>query len=495
MRLHRLPWLVALASHALGVLGAFTLDDVHAVLGHPAVNGRGTLRDAFVLTFWGQPLGTPPASWRPVTTLSLALDARLSGTSPSAMHAVSLALFCLLVAEVHGFARRYLEPRAALVAVCLFAAMPLHVENVASLVGRADVLALLLGLVALRPGSSRAASVLAALAFAGSLLSKESALALVGVAALLAVAEAPGDARRGAWSRAAVLGCVAVAYLAVRLVATGSVARWSAPDDVLDGAAAWQRAVYAVEYAARAMQLVVAPFDLCTGRKFAMLWRPETPLTPFFAAGAALLAAAGWSSWAAWRAQRPAWAACACGTALMFTGLAWKVPEAMADRFFLAPTLFLALAIAPAITGWWSTGGVRRTLVAALVALNVALSAWQSTRWRDDVTLLAHSVAACPDSAHDHFRLAGVLEQRGAADEAAWHAALAYECIRRFPHRWRHPALDAEDTLPAAERVRRLPALLHADGPDGPWRAAVAAYARRNGFVRAAERIAPSSRP
>ena len=124
-----------------------------------------------------------------------------------------------------------------------------------------------------------------------------------------------------------------------------------------------------------------------------------------------------------------------------------------------------------------------------LVALNVTVSAWQSTRWRDDATLLAHSVAACPDSAHDHFRYAGLLESRGDVDEAAWHVALAYECIRRFPNRWRHPALDAEETVPAADRVGRLPTLLHADRPDFAWRNAVAGYAQRNDMPRAAARI------
>lgn len=128
-------------------------------------------------------------------------------------------------------------------------------------------------------------------------------------------------------------------------------------------------------------------------------------------------------------------------------------------------------------------------MVGMLVAVHVATGAYLSTRWRDDPTLYAHSVAACPASAHNHYRYAGLLESRGEVDEAAWHAALAYEAIRRFPGEWEHPAIEAEETLPAAERVRRMHELLRIDRPQFDWRNAVAGYAQRNQMPRAAARI------
>ena len=161
----------------------------------------------------------------------------------------------------------------------------------------------------------------------------------------------------------------------------------------------------------------------------------------------------------------------------------------MADRFFLAPAWFAALLVAPAVRGWWQAGGARRALVALLVALHLATGAYLSTRWHDDPTLYAHAVAACPASAHNHFRYAGLLESRGEIAEAAWHAALAYEAIRRFPNAWEHPALEAEETLRAEVRVRAMHALMHIDRPEFAWRNAVAGYAQRNGMPRAAARI------
>jgi hypothetical protein len=489
LRRHALPCSIALLAHLPGLGGDFVLDDVRAITSHPGVNGRGPLAMVFTRTFWGQALGTPPASWRPLTTLTFALDARLFGLSPLAMHLTSLGWFLALLAVAHGFARAHLPAAAALLAACVFAAMPLHVENVASLVGRADVIALLLGLAALRSRPTLAGLAGAVLATAGALLAKESALGLVAVAAVLALAPPHGETRRDGWRRASVMTLAASLYLALRLATSGTIARWFAPDDVLAGAAPWQRAVYAVEYLSRAARLLVAPFDLCTGRKFAVVWRPATALTPAFAAGLALLALGAWSTRRALRASRPAWALCVGATGAMFTGLAWTVPEAMADRFFLAPTWFAALALAPPLLAWWQSGGARRGLVGALVALHVATGAYLSTRWRDDATLYAHAVAACPASAHNHFRYAGLLDSVGRADESAWHAALAYEAIRHFPSEWEHPAVEAEETLPADERQRRMHALLRVARDERGWRNAVAGYAQRNGMPRAAARI------
>ena len=131
----------------------------------------------------------------------------------------------------------HLPAPAALLAACLFAAMPLHVENVASLVGRADVIALLLGLVALRSRPTLPGLGVTALATAGALLAKESAVSLVAVAAVLSFTPPHGETPRDGWQRTSVMTLVASLYVATRLVTSGTVARWFAPDDVLEGAA------------------------------------------------------------------------------------------------------------------------------------------------------------------------------------------------------------------------------------------------------------------
>src|SRR5437762_2792653 len=73
------------------------------------------------------------------------------------------------------------SPRVALAAGALFALHPLHTEAVAGLVGRADVLATLLGALAwwLHRRRVPAATLLAPLCLGGALLAKESAVLIL----------------------------------------------------------------------------------------------------------------------------------------------------------------------------------------------------------------------------------------------------------------------------------------------------------------------------
>src|SRR4051812_45131080 len=73
--------LVVMASLAFGagLTGTFVLDDEQAITRNPVVQGEAPLSDAFPLTFWRKPLSAFPPSFRPLTTLSFALDHRLMG--------------------------------------------------------------------------------------------------------------------------------------------------------------------------------------------------------------------------------------------------------------------------------------------------------------------------------------------------------------------------------------------------------------------------------
>ncbi len=104
--------------------------------------------------------------WRPITTLSLELDWRLSGGSPVWFHlvnlilhtAVTLLLFGLLLRLLRGLpggplgrpsGRLRLEKAVALAAALLFAVHPVHTEAVTWVAGRAELLAALFTLAAL----------------------------------------------------------------------------------------------------------------------------------------------------------------------------------------------------------------------------------------------------------------------------------------------------------------------------------------------------------
>ena len=134
------------------------------------------------------------------------------------------------------------------------------------------------------------------------------------------------------------------------------------------------------------------------------------------------------------------------------SGLVLAMPESMADRFLLLPSLFLCLAIGPAMLSlWrWRTGG--RALLLAGLALQVVLSSRQARAWHDNGTVLSHAVVACPDSIHNHFRYAEYLSTTGQTAEAVWHFAVVAKGRHAFPYAWSHPAKQEERTLPVEER-------------------------------------------
>ncbi|KAK3927728.1 Protein O-mannosyl-transferase TMTC2 [Frankliniella fusca] len=127
-----------------------------AVLRNPDVTGSSPWLSAFSNDFWGTPLthSGSHGSYRPLTVLSLRLNALLAGgalqDSPWGFHAGNVLLHVAASLLVLALGRRLLgSPWAAAVAALLFAAHPVHCEAVAGVVGRADLLCAVFSLVSL----------------------------------------------------------------------------------------------------------------------------------------------------------------------------------------------------------------------------------------------------------------------------------------------------------------------------------------------------------
>ncbi|MDW8282270.1 MAG: hypothetical protein RMK29_11185 [Myxococcales bacterium] len=488
MKLRLLPWILAAICFAPGLGGQFVLDDLLAIVTNPVVTGQKGAHEAFLRTFWGRPLHEPPTAYRPLTTLLFRLEHAVLGPSPLGFHAVGLALYLALVWAAFRLARLYLEERAAALAISLFAVCPLHVENVTSLVGAADMLALLASLGALlllspTLGGGPAPSVARTLGAAGlqglALLSKEGAATWPAVAAVLLVCSLPPGApwrqRLRRLGPALWLGGVTLGYLLLRVRLLPLTFHNPIPDDVLAGASVGARVRFALGLLASYARLLAVPLDLCTGRKYAEVALPQT-LDGAAVAGAVLLGAALWVTLRQGCAGRPPWLLCALICFSLYSSLLFPVPEAMADRFMLAPSLFLSLWLGPALAQLARGGTARRALLVLLLGSHGALAAAQTRVWRTTLTLLEHSVVACPNSIHNHVRLADELSRVGRHAEAAWHYAVARAGRAHFPHPWSHPAREAELDLPPQVRLARLPELLGATEPADRYRARLAAF-------------------
>ena len=165
------------------------------------------------------------------------------------------------------------------------------------------------------------------------------------------------------------------------------------------------------------------------------------------------------------------------------------MPESMADRFLLLPSLFLCLAIGPALTSFWRRGRVPQAMLGAALALQSVLCNFQARTWHDEGRLLAHAVRVCPDSLHNHFRYAEYLSQRGETAEAVWHYAVYTKGRHAFPYEWKHPASEEERTLPVDRRIRDMPRLLQANIDAAQWYGRFHSYLRSLGRWREARLV------
>ncbi|TPV95836.1 MAG: glycosyltransferase family 39 protein [Myxococcales bacterium FL481] len=502
---HRWAWLPVVAAalaFASGLGGGFVLDDVPAILDNPVVTGDVDASEAFTRTFWGRPLDVPPPSYRPIASLSFRLDHALFGPSAVAFHVVSLLVYLALVVAAYRLARLYFRPPISAVAIALWAVMPLHVENVASLVGRADTLAVLAGTLGLvlvlvasrasvRPRRAVACGLLSLASLAVAVLSKESALTWAPAAALLLLwptATEPATSRSRARGLAAGGLLLAVTYWFVRQTLLPDPFDASyVEDDILAGATPAERAWFALDVLGHYGRLVFAPGDLCTGRKYAVVARSDG-LTTDIVIGLAGLAAALVDTGRAWRQRRPPWLACALVTYSVVSNVVFSLPEAMADRFLLGPTLFLALAGAQ-LASRVSIRPYVRVIAGIVLAAQIAASAGYATRWRDTASLLEHGVIACPNSAHNRFRFAHHLARRGLVDEAIWNFAVAAQIRTHFPQPVDLPFAQWETSLGPDERVRRMHRLFAVEMPEDAWRAAFAELMAKQGLPALAVRL------
>src|SRR5262249_2203156 len=156
-------------------------DDNLYVAANPQVAHFASAARAFVTAY---PESAPQLGlYRPLTVVSYALNAAITGASPWGFHLFNVLLHVLVVLTVFGLARRLFGGAAlpAFIAALLFAVHAVHVEAVAWIVGRAEVLATLFALlsfrayVAYREGGGGTALALSALAYGAALLSKETA--------------------------------------------------------------------------------------------------------------------------------------------------------------------------------------------------------------------------------------------------------------------------------------------------------------------------------
>jgi hypothetical protein len=411
------PALVALAAvavFAVTVSYQFAYDDHSVIVENRLVHHLANWPQILTSPWW------PRGLYRPFTSLTLAANWTLDPGDPAGFHGVNVLLHALAAALVWVLGTRVMGAPGGVAAGLLFAVHPVHVEAVANVVGRAEVLATVFALAAalayLRYGEwagdpgdgSRRRGLAAAGTLAATVLalaSKESAFALPGVllAADWAAAAAAGVSLRErlarTWPLWAGVLLVAVGWLFVRAAVVGGLAG-DLPAPGLARTTMGERIAIMLPVVPEYLRLLLVPARLSV--EYSPDFLPVSTRFGLRALGGLLALACCVAAAVALRRRAPAasagllWA----GTALFVVGNV-LVPSGvlLAER-----TLYLASAgVCLALGALWALlhrahSAPAVVLLALVLGLGAARSYTRAGIWRDDSTLFPQLVADAPGS-------------------------------------------------------------------------------------------------
>lgn len=405
------------------------------------------------------------SNWHPLTMLSHMLDCELFDLNGRGHHLTSLLLHLANVWLLFEVLRRMtgaVGPSAFVAA--LFGIHPTHVESVAWIAERKDVLSGLFFLLTLgayqrwvrirTPRRYLAVFLL----FACGLLSKPMLVTLPCVLLLLDVW--PLGRLRPAETRSVRDLLVGLRPLLIEKIPLFALSAASSAVTVYaqQGSLATLNAVST----GRRVGNALVSYAVYLGKTF---WPeklaafyplpPAIPLWKTLAAGALLAAVTALVIWALRRAPYLAvgwfWF---LGMMVPVIGLVQVGRQSMADRYTYLPSIGLFVMIAWGAAQLLAGGRVRRAALvgaslAAILALSVAAHAQVGT-WKDSLTLFRHALTVTEDNYLAHLNVAVALSQQGDEEGALHHFR---EVLRIQPH-----LADAHAALGAAYRRWGRPA-------------------------------------
>ena len=398
-------------------------DDSTYVTENPTVLGGLSWSSAW----WALTTGHSPY-WHPMTWLSHLLDITLFGPDAGMYHVSNLVLHLANTLLVFELFRRMTGAmgRSAFVAA-IFAVHPLHVESVAWIAERKDVLSTFFWLLtvlsyvayARRRGWPRYLAMLALYALA--LMSKPMVVTLPLVLVLLDIwplRRTESGLRDRTWAQLILEKVPLLALAVATSIATVIIQHRVGAMAGLD-ALPWQVRVgnATIGYVAYLWK-TVWPTHLAA-------FYPFFTIDPVRVAGAAAALIAVTLAVIAGRARYPyllvGWFWYGITIAPVI-GLLQAGEQGMADRFMYVPMIGILVVVAWGVPALVERRGVPGpSLVAGAVALVVACAIAaraQAAHWEDSVMLWQHATRVTPESYIAHENLGQALRERGQLDEA-----------------------------------------------------------------------------
>ncbi len=396
-------------------------------------------------------------NFHPLTSFSHMLDCELFGLDPRgphienvALHALDAVLLCLVLARFTGAWWR------SLLVAAFFALHPAHVESVAWISERKDVLSTLFFLLTLlayqrwTQRSSRSRYVLVAVLFVLGLLAKPMLVTLPFVLLILDVwplkrARWPlfGTGMLRLWLEKWPLFAIA----GVSAVATFFVQNAAGAVMTAQTLSIPQRIANALASYGRYLKLIFAPHDLAIYYPLTDGWPIEEAI-----GGLVFIVIATTIAWCV-RSKRPyalvgwTWF---LGTLVPVIGLVQVGAQAYADRYTYIPSIGIAIVVVWLVADFVADSRAARAAAGVVAAFLLGwcgvATARQTALWKDTRTLFTHALAVAPPNAVAYQNLGNALLMDGEIDRAIECLRESLRIIPDFP--------DAENNLGTALGIR-----------------------------------------
>ena len=436
----RVAWVsagVACAVYLIALRNGWALDDYHLVVRNPAAHSVWAALGALFSPYWPLQGEQSAGLYRPLATLTYAVDWAISGGRPWWFHLTNLLLHGLVTALLAVVALRWLPPLGALAAGVVFAIHPVHVEAVANVIGRTEMLAalgLLAAVLAARryraadpPGRPRWL-VLTLLATGLALAAKEHAVVTIVVLGLDHWLDAPAT-RRPAGDLYLAVATLTLAWLFLWQAIAGPLAAGSAIVP-LQNLPAGQRLATVIPAQLDVVRLLAWPFDLSADYSPQVV--PIRLAWSLVASLALVTSSAMLGLGLAARRRAPALTfgiLAGAATYLPSSNLLFTSGVTLAERNLYVAAIAPALAVGCVVA--WATMRHRLRIAVTAVALGCAAFAVRAvTRvpfWRDSRTVVIESIVQHPEDFLAHAWLGDVLLLTGDSTRALAQHLVAME--------------------------------------------------------------------
>ncbi len=446
--------------YANSLYNDFTYDDHAVVVGDTRSHSLSRIGEIFSGGYWTV---TKRTLYRPMTHLSFALNHALTGLSAPGYRAVNITLHGLICVALYRLMTvLFGQFWPAVVAAAVFAVLPIHVEAVAPIVGRSEVLSTVLVLMAMVLYAGDAASggrgpswryALALLLSLGAMLTKENAIVLVALVPAFDIWRrlcAPASERKGGWEsyltsrffwRYGGFLVMVIIVLSMRRYALGMVLgegiRFPRVDNPLPYESMATRWLTGLVLLGKYVYLMLVGHPLSNDYSYDAIPVARSIDARVVWGGLCLLALVG-AGFLSLRSRRQVLVAVGWFliTYAPVANVLVLIGTIFAERLMYLPSVALAMVwglTLPALTRWLWHRGSRGAAVVVIGVLGVAIIAYsvltvsRNRVWRNDEVLFADGLARQPGSARVQYNYGAWCASHGKIEPALKHLRRAVE--------------------------------------------------------------------